>query len=178
MIPKLKEMQKMINDAMLAVKKAENPVGHIRMETTNTNPSTYLGFGTWVLWGAGRVPVGVNTTDTDFKTVEQTGGTKIHTHTNSSTGSTKLTVANIPSHSHSLKLANGTSLTGKKVAMFTNNETGHEASQTTGNYTYSAVSADTTSVGGNTGHTHTISDTGSSSTLQPYITCYMWKRTA
>ena len=178
MQPNLKEIKEMIKNENLESLKKDNPVGHIRFETTNTNPSTYLGFGTWVLWGAGRVPVGVNAADTDFKTVEQTGGAKTHTHTNSNTGSTKLTVANIPSHSHSLKLANGTSLTGKKVAMFTNNETGHEASQTTGNYTYSAVSADTTSVGGNTGHTHTNSDTGSSSTLQPYITCYMWKRTA
>ena len=32
--------------------------------------------GTWVAWGAGRVPVGVDTTDTDFDTVEETGGTK------------------------------------------------------------------------------------------------------
>lgn len=46
-----------IDEAILDAKKAENPVGHIRMETTNTNPSTYLGFGTWVLWGSGRVPV-------------------------------------------------------------------------------------------------------------------------
>ena len=46
--PNLRDIQKMINDAVLSVKKAENPVGHIRMETTNTNPATYLGFGTWV----------------------------------------------------------------------------------------------------------------------------------
>ena len=29
--------------------------------------------GTWVSWGSGRVPVGVNTNDSDFKTVERTG---------------------------------------------------------------------------------------------------------
>ena len=43
------------------------------MTAENTNPSTYLG-GTWVAWGAGKVPVGVDTTDTDFATVEKTGG--------------------------------------------------------------------------------------------------------
>ena len=48
------ELLKKIKNEVL---KAENPVGHIRMETANTNPVTYLGFGTWVLWGAGRVPV-------------------------------------------------------------------------------------------------------------------------
>ena len=42
------------------------------METTNTNPATYLGFGTWISWGAGKVPVGVDTADTDFATVEKT----------------------------------------------------------------------------------------------------------
>lgn len=166
-----------LNKIKQIILKIDNPVGHIRMETTNINPATYLGFGTWVLWGSGRVPVGVDTSQTEFNAVEKTVGAKTHTHTNSKTGSTALTIQNIPAHSHSLKLANGTSLTGKKIAIFTNAETGHEASQTTGNYTYQSVSADTTSIGSGTGHTHTISNTGSSSTLQPSITCYMWKRT-
>ena len=35
------------------------------------------------------------------------------------------------------------------------------------------------SIGGGSGHNHTFTGTASSiSTLQPYITCYMWKRTA
>lgn len=73
MIPIIKNIKK-------AILQAENPIGHIRMETTDVNPATYLGFGTWVLWGAGRVPVGVDTTDTDFATVEKTGGSKTHNH--------------------------------------------------------------------------------------------------
>ncbi len=52
------------------------PVGHILMSSNSANPSTYLGFGTWVAWGSGRVPVGVNSSDTDFSTVEKTGGAK------------------------------------------------------------------------------------------------------
>ena len=51
------------------------PVGSIKMTVTNTNPSTYLG-GTWSLWGSGRVPVGVNTLQEEFSTVEKTGGEK------------------------------------------------------------------------------------------------------
>lgn len=65
------------------------PVGSIKMTADNTNPSTYLG-GTWVAWGAGKVPVGVDTTDTDFATVEKTGGEKEHI----------LTTNEMPSHEH------------------------------------------------------------------------------
>ena len=49
------------------------PVGSIYMSTSSTNPSTYFG-GTWVAWGSGRVPVGINTSDSNFNTVEKTGG--------------------------------------------------------------------------------------------------------
>ena len=41
------------------------------METTSVNPSAYLGFGTWELWGKGKVPVGVDSGDSDFNTVEK-----------------------------------------------------------------------------------------------------------
>ncbi len=39
------------SEIKLETLKEENPIGHIRMETTNTNPATYLGFGTWISWG-------------------------------------------------------------------------------------------------------------------------------
>lgn len=83
-------VSELVNALKVEMLKIENPVGHIRMETTNTNPATYLGFGTWVLWGSGRVPVGIDTTQTEFNTVEKTGGEKTHT----------LTLAQIPSHTH------------------------------------------------------------------------------
>ena len=69
------------------------PVGSIYMNaTSSTNPATLIGFGTWVAFGAGRVPVGIDSTDTDFDTVEETGGAKTHT----------LTVDEIPAHTHSV----------------------------------------------------------------------------
>lgn len=52
------------------------PVGSIYMTTNSTNPSTYFG-GTWVAWGSGRVPVGVNASDNNFKSVEKTGRSSI-----------------------------------------------------------------------------------------------------
>lgn len=69
------------------------PVGSIYMNaTSSTNPATLIGFGTWVAFGAGRVPVGIDSTDTDFDTAEETGGAKTHT----------LTVDEMPAHTHSV----------------------------------------------------------------------------
>jgi hypothetical protein len=66
------------------------PVGSIYLSVNNVNPGTFIG-GTWVAWGTGKVPVGVDTAQTEFNTVEETGGAKTHT----------LGVSEIPSHTHS-----------------------------------------------------------------------------
>ena len=56
------------------------PIGSVYINATNsTNPSTLLGFGTWVAFGAGRVPVGIDSSDEDFDAAEETGGEKTHT---------------------------------------------------------------------------------------------------
>jgi hypothetical protein len=69
------------------------PVGSIYMNASSgTNPGTLIGFGTWVAFGAGRVPVGIDSGDTDFDTAEETGGAKTHT----------LTVDEMPAHTHSV----------------------------------------------------------------------------
>ena len=62
-------------DALLAL---IYPVGSIYMSVNDTNPATFLG-GTWVRWGQGRVPVGVDASDTDFNAPGKTGGEKNHT---------------------------------------------------------------------------------------------------
>ena len=57
------------------------PVGSIYMSATMSTAEqvhSALG-GTWVKWGAGRVPVGVDPSQTEFDTVEETGGEKNHT---------------------------------------------------------------------------------------------------
>lgn len=153
------------------------PVGSIYMSTKSTNPSTYFG-GTWVAWGSGRVPVGINTSDSNFNTVEKTGGAS----------TVALTTAQMPSHSH----AKG-SLATASAGAHTHNLQNQKApwgldgggnrclvDATSG---YTAVTNKTTTSGG--AHTHTISGStaaaGSGSAhnnLQPYIVCYMWKRTA
>lgn len=79
------------------------PVGVIYTNITGTNPATELGFGTWSAFGAGRVPVGYDSGDTDFDTAEETGGSKTHT----------LTVDEIPSHNHEKHLGRKNSGTSK-----------------------------------------------------------------
>jgi len=131
------------------------PVGSIYTNVSvATNPATLFGFGTWESFGAGRVLVGLNSGDASFDTLGETGGSKdavVVSHTHSVTD---------PGHLHA----------GGRIAFFNSGITGG------GN--------DTTSTPGNTGTATTgisINSTGSSGTnanLQPYITVYMWKRTA
>jgi hypothetical protein len=52
------------------------PVGSVFIGVVSTNPGTLLGYGTWSSFGAGRVLVGLDSGDTDFDTVEETGGAK------------------------------------------------------------------------------------------------------
>lgn len=147
-----------------AVLLAAHPIGDIKMSTVNVNPSTYLG-GTWVAWGSGRVPVGVDAAQTEFDTVEETGGAKTHT----------LSIAEMPSHNHG-------GVTTTDGSHFHTHDAVREVGG--GPNAYAAGTSALTK-GGNTStdgaHSHTISSQGSGAAhnnLQPYITCYMWKRTA
>lgn len=66
-----------VADAVAQSKEEQNPVGSLYYNADNgTNPATLLGFGTWELYGSGRVLVGLDSTDTDFDTAGETGGAK------------------------------------------------------------------------------------------------------
>ena len=56
------------------------PIGSIYLSVLSTNPNTLLGFGTWVRIAEGQFLVGFKTGDADFDPVENTGGSKTHTH--------------------------------------------------------------------------------------------------
>ena len=135
------------NDAgieiMLTDLQSVYPVGSIYMSVNSENPATTFGFGTWVAWGTGRVPVGIDSGDTDFDTAEETGGEKTH----------QLTISEMPSHNHT---SSGTSRGLSKTV---------SGSYTVASGTFAIT--DIISQGGNLAHNN----------LQPYITCYMWKRT-
>lgn len=171
---------------------ASHPIGSIEINISGANPSTYLG-GTWIAWGTGKVPVGINTSDTDFNTVEKTGGSKTHTHSYShthgvpgvahthTTGNHTLTVAEMPSHSHTIGFDQMWEFGGKTSIATTKggpyggsgyiNNTGGNGAHNHGNTGSTTPSSATT-------NSQSTSTSGSSSNLQPYITCYMWKRTA
>jgi len=136
------------------------PVGSIYFNmAVSTNPGTLLGFGTWLAYAEGRVLVGFQSSGT-FDALDESLGAETST-----TGSTTLTTSQIPSHAH--KVAGSQDSGGYDYgANFTNNNLGDTA---TGRDKY----ADTDSVGGGGGHTH-----GSTPTLQPSKTLYIWKRTA
>lgn len=74
------------------------PVGYIYISVDPTNPATVLGYGTWAAFAAGRVLVGIDAGQTEFDTVEETGGAKTHT----------LTTAEMPSHTHTQDAHNHT----------------------------------------------------------------------
>lgn len=129
------------------------PVGSIYMSTSSTNPSNFMG-GTWVAWGSGRVPVGVNTSDSDFNTVEKTGGAK--------TQELRALIGAVNNNTLTL---------------------GYNPVGAVGGIRYTNGYG---VVGSNPGNINTINhstlvrraDGNNATTIQPYITCYMFKRTA
>lgn len=170
---------KLLKDYIQSLTSAIYPVGSIYMSVSSTNPSTYFG-GTWVAWGSGRVPVGINTSDTNFSTVEKTGGastvtlttSQMPSHTHTFTGSSATTDSK-GAHTHTLNL-NKTAWSGSSSSRVVVDSTDYTAltnnkTSSNGAHTHSVTAKGTNaSTGGGGSHTN----------LQPYIVCYMWKRTA
>ena len=73
------------------------PIGSIFISVVSTNPGTLLGYGTWSAFGAGRTLVSLDSGQTEFDTVEETGGSKTHT----------LGISEIPAHDHSVAISSG-----------------------------------------------------------------------
>ena len=151
------------------------PVGSIYLSVNPTNPSSLFG-GTWVAWGQGRVPIGIGSNGTtNYTTANATGGAekRSHNHSAATSGSTALTVNQIPSHNHQ-----------GQFYYDSTNKIGNKAAAAGGSFQALAVDSSThtfkpPSVGGGQGHTHSIPATNTVSVdiRQPYITCYMWRRT-
>lgn len=152
------------------------PVGSIYMSTNSTNPKDFLG-GTWEAWGKGRVPVGVDLSDTDFNDAGKTGGEKTH----------YLSVSEMPSHSHEGTYTSPESETTGKP------DDNGEYSDTKYSVHYDVTESGMRYVETSSGMVvpiplnnviesiHGVYPNGGSqahNNLQPYITCYMWKRTA
>jgi uncharacterized membrane protein YgcG len=143
------------------------PVGSIYMNASNsTNPATLLGFGTWAAFGAGRMPVGIDSGDTDFDTAEETGGAKTHA----------LTEAEMPKHYHSLRGPNGPFTSGQQSGSTTS---GGLFSGGTPDDGTSAYGTESTGGGASSGSASQGTGNGNAhNNMPPYIVVYMWKRTA
>lgn len=114
------DMNKIVEN-IISLKNMIYPVGSIYMSANNTNPSTLFG-GTWQEWGNGRVPIGINASDSDFSTVEKTGGYKglqAHTHDQTAHRHNISHTHSTPDHTHTVSMSEATTnfdFTIKKTA--------------------------------------------------------------
>ena len=136
------------------------PVGSIYTNASvSTNPATLLGFGTWTAFAAGRVMVGFDSGNALFDTAEETGGSAdaivvSHTHTATVTDA---------GHFHTYDRVSGSSgQSGGGASVINSYPTANTSTATTG----ITVANSTTG------------SSGTNANYQPYITVYMWKRTA
>lgn len=139
--------EKLLNELL----NKQYPIGKTEFFLDNEDHSNYMGF-TWQLDSTGRVPVGLDTSDTDFNVIGKTGGSKYlqeHTHKPISLSGTPIVAWNSQSGS-------------------TNNYAIEDTYKTTGtaNQNYFA-----------TGNVSDVA-TGTSGNLQPYKVFAIWVRIA
>lgn len=143
-----------------------HPVGSIYMSTSATNPTNLFG-GTWVAWGAGRVPVGFSGGDGNFNSSEKTGGSKtINIEHNHGLSNARAAVGRADSSLSTMSYTSG----GNPHNVYFDREFSYYGGISGG----SKHATDTAKIYGNTNN----GGPTAASVLQPYITCYMWKRTA
>tara|TARA_R110001632_G_scaffold77028_1_gene174376 strand:+ start:14 stop:1117 length:1104 start_codon:yes stop_codon:yes gene_type:complete len=167
-----------VSDSNGNIAAAAYPVGAIFMAVVATNPGTLLGFGTWSAFGAGKTLVGFDGSDSDFDAAEETGGAKTIT----------LSEANLPAHKHFL-FANHSmdSNTDSDWARINNSATGNgtnnsasiEYFQSSGSDDFKYRIAFDDANAAPTLHPSSATGSGTAhSNMPPFITVYMWKRTA
>ena len=148
------------------------PVGSIYTSTNSTNPGTLFGVGTWTAYGQGRVLVGAGTgTDKNSTSKTFTVGTIDtegeygHRLTPSETANTEHThIATDGGHTHPYdyaKIVSGGAWDGGGQTI------GYETKSTSSGSANITVSP---SAAANAQNTH--------NNIQPYVTVYMWHRTA
>ena len=142
---------------------ASHPVGSLFETTVSTNPGTLYG-GTWAAWGGGRVPVGVNTADSDFNTVEKTGGKKTERH-EFKVGYKGYFGATVGDDENMVQAYRYSTSSYGTYAYEGSPQAKANAGLQASSNTISVAQASSTG------------DTSETSIVQPYITCYIWKRT-
>lgn len=128
------------------------PVGSLYFSTDNTSPAKLFG-GSWEAYASGRTLVGVDDTDADFA-LGKGGGSKTHNH---KAGNELIAGINVGSDNLYLSMRNSVNVIETNAQWIG----GH---------------------GGNTsniGHTRGVrmfGHTDESSSIQPYIAVYIWRR--
>lgn len=150
------------------VSNSQHPVGSIYISTSASfNPQTAWG-GTWEQTASGRCLIGANST----YPLGSTGGSTTHSHT---TKEHTLTYAEVPAHAHRLASEGGSAALRNSFESSVRVVRGG-----TPNYTLTSDNDKAPwtemSGGGNGAHSH--GDTGSASTMQPYLAVYIWERIA
>lgn len=147
----VEDLDDTVDTAVAAALEAMMPVGFVVTLGISTNPATLYGFGTWTAV-AGKVVVGISASDTEFDTLNETGGSKSVTLTSAQSG--------IPSHTHQQRVGNGSG-----GAILSVPQTYYSAA--TG---FGAAQSTDTNAAADAAQAHT--------NLQPYIVKYVWERTA
>lgn len=124
------------------------PIGKTEIFYDNEDHSNYMGF-TWERTCTGKVPVGIDSNDTDFNAIGKTGGEKAHV----------LTIAEMPSHSHNAK---NFIINSEEPTTIYFNPSGSSVFQSGNNNSRIGYT------GGNQSHNN----------LQPYQVVAFWKRIA
>ena len=155
------------------------PVGSIYISVTDDTVAKVEARygGTWEKFGEGETLVGVKTSDTDFDTIEETGGVKSVTLTANQSG---IQAHNTTSSGY---IANGItggshSHTAKGWAAVVDGSGSYKVLGGAGSSTTYSTNA-STHTHNLPNHTHSISAANAKeahTNLQPYITVYMYKR--
>ncbi len=128
-------------------------IGDIYLTTKKENPSSIWFDTAWESFGVGRTLVGVDASQAEFNDVGKTGGAKTHT----------LTVSQMPSHSHEFRDGNRYTADGN---------------WDTGQIYAPRPTTSSPRVWARNGTPGILYEGGGGAhnNLQPFITCYIWRR--
>jgi microcystin-dependent protein len=164
---------KYFNKKMSDLLNAFYPVGSV-YETMDSDfdPNKVWG-GTWDRI-KGRVLVGVDESDDDFKTADKTGGEKTH----------KLSTSEMPIHTHTLAGTAASAGNHKHTTELYHRNDVYKGSGNLDAYHWSFGTKYNVGTSESGSHTHRVSGTAEATgggnahnNLQPYVTCFIWKRT-
>lgn len=148
------------------------PVGKIEMTDVNINPGARFPGTTWIAWGIGKFPVGVDPNQTEFNIPGKTGGAKVHA----------LTSNEMPIHTHTQDAHNHSQNAHTHLIDHDYDGAGGSSRYTVHNPGYAAggvpTSATTATNNPAIANNQNAGGGQAHNNLPPYETCYYWKRTA